>query len=360
MIVLEMICQQRYRVAGNPVDLSPYRNHGIATGTSTAPGPGISGEAITFDAINSAVHISSGSAAGWQPLTALKIEVDVRVPDPTVARTLCLIEGDAAFRFQIFEHAIEAAFFTGNGVEPTYLRAGDAYAPDHSFHPVAPGRWVTLGLYHDGFAKAQLTMDGRLVAETLVKGSVAGVGPGGVSIGNGLGGDTPLHGAISELRVWRLDPQALRREFLCRPIDADVAACLLATFEQTEAWIAAHPREAAQIVALIQARTAETVRTLQLLPDKERSAAHAALDHMLGLWCQGRIDGAEMEDAIAAWREVLAHAGIPDTQAIDAARILDISAAAPFPEISVECDEALCGFLKLLGRPADPHPREVC
>jgi hypothetical protein len=347
-----MICQQRYRIAGLPVDLSPYRNHGIATATGVAPGPGIAGQAITFDAVNSAVHVKPGSAGAWQPLTALKIEVDVRVPDPTLARTLCLIEGDAAFRFQIFEHAIEATLFTGGGIEPTHLRAADAFAPDHAFHPVVPGRWVTLGLYHDGFAKTQLTMDGRLVAETLVKGSVAGVGAGGVSIGNGLGGGTPLHGAISEVRVWRLDPQAIRREFLCRPIDADVVECLAATFEQTQAWIAAHPDEAAQLVALVEARTAQVIRTLQLLPDKERDQARAALDHMTGLWCQGRIDGKAMEKALAAWRAVLARAGVADTSDTDAARIRDI-AAASFPDVSIKCDKALRKFLKHLGQGAN-------
>src|SRR2546423_388211 len=96
--MLELICQQRYRVAGVPTDLTPYRNHGTAIDAPGAPGPHAGADVIRFPNPDSRVAIGLGKLGAWAPLQALKIEVVARL-DPGAGRTLGLVEGAGSFFF---------------------------------------------------------------------------------------------------------------------------------------------------------------------------------------------------------------------------------------------------------------------
>jgi hypothetical protein len=103
--MLELILQQRYRVSGIPVDISPFRNHGTAFNTLGVAGPASDHDVVQFPHPTSQVKIGLGTMGAWSPLVALKIEVVARV-DPQAGRTLTLVEGDGSYRFGIFETAL--------------------------------------------------------------------------------------------------------------------------------------------------------------------------------------------------------------------------------------------------------------
>src|SRR5581483_5046058 len=179
--MLKLICDQAYTWSGIPADKSPYRNHGTALNTvgsfdGVEPGSGT----ILFPHPNSRVRIAAG--LGWQPLTALKIDVLARVNLMAQAVSV-LVAGHGSFRFGLSEGALEAQFDNATGTH-NYVRAADAFSPDHTYHPVPANKWVKLGFHHDGFARMRLFVEDELVGEAIVEGGVPSVQGLGVSIGN--------------------------------------------------------------------------------------------------------------------------------------------------------------------------------
>src|SRR5438045_2812355 len=106
--MLELICQERYRVDGIPVDIGPYHNHGRRNGTAAVPGITAGQTAIGFPNPSSRVSIAPGVDGQWIPLVALRIEVRAKV-NPLAARNLTLVDG-GSFRFGILESALDASF----------------------------------------------------------------------------------------------------------------------------------------------------------------------------------------------------------------------------------------------------------
>jgi len=290
--MLELICQQRYRVDGIPVDTnSKYRNHGAASDTSPAPGPAPDRGAIQFANPASQVLIPLGTLGAWSPLVALKIEVDLRI-EPTGALDQTLVEGNGSFLFYIDQHA-PAASVMAEGA-PMYVRASGQFAPDGAFHPVPTGRWVTLGFEHDGFAKMRVLIDGNLVGETIVDAGVPGVSAPGVSVGNRVAGGRPLLGDIEELRIWRLDPNEMKRQFLCRPYTAKTAKCWEDIVRKVGQWLRDHPAQAKSIANDLAALRRQLMHGIYLLPLAEQDHLRGILNRYQRLWCQGHIHGPEM------------------------------------------------------------------
>jgi hypothetical protein len=78
--------------------------------------------------------------------------------------------------------------------------------------------WITLGFMHDGIDSMVITANGQVVAtRSSLLASIPEVGPAGVA--------RVLNGDIDEIKSWRLDPDAMRREFLARPWDQQTAKC---------------------------------------------------------------------------------------------------------------------------------------
>jgi hypothetical protein len=343
--LLELICQQRYRVGGVPVDLTPYRNHGVANDAPGVPGPDPARDVIEFPNLDSGVAIGLGKLGAWAPLRALKIEIVARL-DPRAGRSLTLVEGDGSFIFDVSETALTASV---NGPSGTtmYLRSADADAPDGKLHAVPTNKWTTLGFYHDGFAKMQVSIDGKLVGETSnVTGGVPPVQAGGVAIGNRLAGGKPLLGMIDEVRIWRLDPNQMRREFLCRPYDAATARCWEAIFQAIRAWIARDPGQVKALLDLIDARLNSLVRGLFLLPAAEQAKMRAELQELTKLWCEGHIAGSRMRTALEHWLADLKRLGLDPTHDLPTAEIEALLAGLGADKLTLDCDPAVIGFLR--------------
>lgn len=347
--MLELICQQRYRVAGVPTDLTPYRNHGISIDAPRAPGPH-GGDVIQFPNPDSRVAIGLGKLGAWAPLQALKIEVVARL-DPSASRVLGLVEGDGSFFFHVGETALEARVVGPSG-SAMHVRSADADAPGGRLHAVPTNRWTTLGFYHDGFARMQLSIDGRIVGEKIVSGGVPPVQAAGVAIGNSLGDGNALRGEIDEVRIWRLDPNEMRREFLCRPYDAATARCWEAIFRAVRAWIAGHPTQAKTLLDLLDARMNNFIRGLFLLPKAEQETLRAILQDFAKHWCEGPIDGAQMGKVLHRWLAELRRLGLDPAGGLDTGDIQAQLSGIDLKSLTLDCDPAAIAFMQLV-RKAD-------
>jgi hypothetical protein len=343
--MLELILQQRYRVSGIPVDISPYKNHGTGFDTPGVTGPAPNHDVAHFPHPASRVKIGLGTMGAWAPLVTLQIEVLARV-DPRAARTLTLVEGDGSFRFGIMETALEA-MFPGPPGDGTYIRSDSSHAPDGQMHAVPANRWVTLGFQHDGFAKMRLLIDGRVVGETTVAGAIPPVGPGGVSVGNTVAGGIPLLGDIDETRIWRLYPRGMQQEFLCRPYDATTAQCWEAIFAAVRNWAKSNPAEAGALTNLLAAQQRRLIRALFLLPQAEQTKIRAILREYAKLWCEGRIDGAKMRDVLRRWIAALRRHGLDPASDPLRGEIEALRQRIRL-NLNLDCDPAIKAFLGLL------------
>lgn len=351
-----MICQQRYRELGIPVDVSPYRNHGAAVDTVVAAGPAPGRGAIRFGPPTSRVAIPLGEWGAWSPLVALRVEVNVRL-DPAAARTQVLVEGDGSFRFLIDEFAPAAVIDRPGGTQ-TYIRAAGAFSPDGQLHKVPSNRWTTLGLEHDGYARFQLRIDGVVVAETIVSDGVPSVQAGGVSVGNALGGNLPMHGDLEELRVWRYDPRGMKREFLGRPHSEETAHCWEDLFRALAQWLRDHPAEAGSLIRQIEAQRRALLHGLSLLPRADLEHVRKLGLHYGNLWRQGRLGGREMKDVFVEFIRVVRGHGL-DPEADPRWRELKALVrriSLELPEADLDCDPAIRGLEKAIRR-ADREAR---
>ena len=343
--MLELICQQRYRVAGVPTDLSPYRNHGTAIDAPGVPGPNPGQDVIRFPNRDSRVKILLGNLGAWAPLRALKIEVAARV-DTNAGRTLGLAAGDGSFFFFVGEKALEAIVFSPAG--NMHVRSADADSPDGKFHAVPPNRWTRLAFYHDGFAKMQLAIDGRVVGQKTVEHGVPSVQAGGVAIGNNVGAVSPLRGEIDEISIWRLDPNEMRREFLCRHYTAREARCWEAIFRAIHAWIAVHPSQAKALFGLLDTQMNDFIRALYLLPQAEQATLRAILGDYVKHWCKGPIDGHEMGKVLHRWASELHRLKLDKVGSLNSSEISRLLSGLDLKKLNVKCDPEAVAFVHLL------------
>ncbi len=345
--MLELICDQAYTWAGVPADKTPYRNHGRAVNTDGAfdgaePGSGT----IKFPQANSRVQIDAGQA--WQPLIALKIEVLAKV-DPMAQRQSILVAGHESFRFGLLEGALEAQFNNATGSN-NYVRSADAFSPDHKFHSVPANKWVKLGFYHDGFAKMRLFVDDELVGEAVIEGGIPPVQNLGVSIGNDVDQDgVQFPGEIDTVRIWRLDPKAMKREFLGRPYTHETAQCWQRHFEGINDWTKNNPEQRKALAQQISAAQNSFIRSLFLLPESEQAKLRAVLVMFSDLWFAGKIAGPEMEKVLCEWIALLRALGV-DPGNDPAHNVL----SATLTELKTDtydvlkCDPEIVVFLNLL------------
>ena len=341
--MLELICQQRYWVQGVPVDVSPYCNHGTAVDTTGVPGADGTHDAIQFPNSDSRVAIGLSKFGAWAPLGALQIEVVARL-DPKARLILPLVEGYGSFQFYVNQTAL-AASVTGS----SYVRSADEDAPEGKLHAVPANKWTTLGFYHDGYARAQLSIDGEIVGETTnVTGGVPPVQSGGVTIGNSFGGGGPLLGSIDEVRIWRLDPNEMRREFLCRPYTAATARCWTALFLAVRAWITDNPSQAGALYGLIDSRMRTLIRGLFLLPAAEQAKARALLQEFAKLWCEGKIDGSQMHSVLRQWIADLRRLGLDPSGGLQSTDINDLLSGIDLQGLTLDCDPEVIAFLRLI------------
>jgi Concanavalin A-like lectin/glucanases superfamily len=341
--MLELICHERYRVEGIPVDIGPYRNHGRRSDTAVAPGVAAGQTAIGFPNPASRVSIARSGDDQWTPLVALRVEVRARV-NASAARNRTLVDG-GSFRFGILEGALDATF-VGPPTSPTHVRSDETFAPDGAFHKVPADRWVTLAFDHDGYSAMQLVIDGKVVGRTAISAGVPPVGASGVSIGNRLAAAAPLHGDIDEVQIWRSYPKEIRNEFWCRPFSRGSAQCWEKIFRDLADWAAKHPGDAASLGTSIESRMRAIVAALFTLPPAEQARIRDLLRSFMQLWCAGQLGDDAMRAVLEQLIAALRRDRLDGALRADA-EVLAIQRRIGFA-VSVDCDPALAGFLALL------------
>jgi hypothetical protein len=305
----ELILHHTYSSWGGlPVDLSDYDSHGRASLVDYLPDGATPGSgALTFTTKSSRVSVPSTPAQ--KSLTALKVELTARfrlIFFGLVAETL--VAGHESFSVRLFPatHHLDVAFVRSSTVPKTYsygLNSGaDGVVSPRWSMPF--DTWVQLVIVHDGLNTIRLYADGRLVAQrTDVLASVPPVGFLGISIGNEPDSDhQSFHGSdIDEVKVWRLDPNLMDRQFLTRPMNNDVAACWTRFFASLRKALKQNPECAREMSVAITAIIDELQRAILAQGLEARDRYISTCIRYRHLWKQGHIDGLAMAELVAEW-----------------------------------------------------------
>jgi hypothetical protein len=289
----ELILHHTYSSWGGlPVDLSDYDSHGRASLVDFLPDGATSGSgALTFTDKNSRVSVPSTPAQ--MSLNALKVELTVRyrlISSSLVAETL--VAGHESFTVRLLAATsdLDVSFVDNSTVPKTYSyglnsRADGVVSPRWS---MPFDTWVQLVIVHDGLNTIRLYADGGLVARrTDARANVPPVG---------------FHGSdIDEVKVWRLDPNLMDRQFLTRPMNNDVAACWTRFFASLGKALQQNPECASQMNVAIAAIIDELQRAILAQGPEARDRYINTCIRYRHLWKQGYIDGPAMAELVAEW-----------------------------------------------------------
>jgi hypothetical protein len=311
--VWELICHQTYKWHGLATDLSFYDSHGTVAVPSAdilpdgaAPGSG-------------ALHFSSGSYVqiptnpGWRPLAGIRVECILRLSTISSHRQT-LIEASDSFKIFTSGGNLFATFQIDPSIPPE-LEAGliGTYKDGITFpgYRLPINKWVRLLLVHDGLTQMQFFVDGVAVTwPRSVQCAVWDVGASGIRIGNALVGQEPLNGDIDEIQVWRLDPKAIQRAFLNRPIDRATADCWARYAQSMRAAFIKYPDCARKLTDGIDAAFERWLRAVTAQGPETRQRFEDVRERYARLWREGKLAGPEMRALIADWCAWLKLVGI--------------------------------------------------
>ena len=300
------ICHHSYSRQGLALDDTSFENHGKSYDTVYEPdGVAVASGASHFGDPTSRIRIATNPS--WSSLRALRITAQVRLDALNPTRSN-LVEGHLSFAFFVTSGGVLTATVLGpevvGGPKVWHgVSSAPPYAPDSRLHTVPVGRWVTLGLEHDGFAGMRVSIDGQVVGERRdLIAPVASVGALGVHIGNWPDANAyALMGSIDDLVIEKYDPDALGKEVLLRPwrgTDADCWAFLLQAIEDA---IDAGDETALDLLAVIGWIRDNVLR--QLL-SQDASVVQQNEDFalkFLDLWSSGGMASDEMAQLLADW-----------------------------------------------------------
>ena len=241
----ELICHHTYKWGGTATDLSVYDSHGTTAGLDPSafrqdgatPGSG----AWRFDA-TTRDGILIQPNAGWGPLVGVRVEFTARINTSGIHKVgATLIDADNSFHIAVYPRHIGAKF---RGDPVVYGPSWDWVVSNFR---MKNHQWVRFVWEHDGLSEMRLIIEGAEIVGHLVLSGVPGVGPKGISIGNTLDGRHPWTGDIDEVKVWRLNPNRVRNQFLGRPIDKATADCWARYVDSMRAAFAKYPDCARQL-----------------------------------------------------------------------------------------------------------------
>jgi len=311
----ELICHHTYKWQGVATDLSLYDSHGIAENLSSidfladgaTPGSG----AWRFH-LNSRVAVATNP--GWRPLVGLRVEATIRMPVLASHRQI-VIEAHKSFRLYTMDRYLFGAFHGNPAVYPQQDWDIVSTYKDGLQIPgyrVPLNKWIRVVFEHDGLTQMRLSVDG--VAVTSPRGvlsGVPGVGPKGICIGNSVvDGEQPFPGDIDEIKVWRLDPRAVRNQFLGRPIDQATADCWARHVRSLTAAFAKYPDCAKKLTAEMRAALDRWLRVIVAQGPETRQRFDDVREEYAKLWREGKLHGPEMRKLLRDWCAWLRLVGI--------------------------------------------------
>jgi hypothetical protein len=353
----ELILHHTYSgFGGLPVDLSDYNSHGRASRVNFEPdGARPNSGAVSFTTLDSRVAVPSTPAQ--KSLTAIKVEVTARNRFLFHNRLETLVAGHNSFTFYLVNEATEliAAFF-GKSTIPGANTDGLSSVDDGVVFPrwtMPANTWVKLAFVHDGLNTMRLYADDQLIAQrTNLLGSVPPVGPLGISIGNEPDKDSQCFTGndIDEVKIWRLDPNIMDRQFLTRPMSNDVVACWTRFFASLRKALKQDPQCATQMNVALTAMIDEFQRVILALGPEARDQYIKTCIRYRHLWKQGHLDGPEMAELLAEWLAWLRLMGFSFQNVPSLAELLRTSCLREIqPQLAtLECDPQFLGLVALI------------
>ena len=293
----ELICHHTYKWGGTATDLSVYDSHGATAGLDPSdfrqdgavPGSG----AWRFHA-TTRNGIVIRPNAGWGPLVGVRVEFTARINTVGFAVDgATLIDADSSFHIAAYQRRIGASF---RGDPALYGPSWDWVVSNFQ---MKNNQWVRFVWEHDGLSEMRLIIEGAEIVRHLVLSGVPGVGPKGISIGNRHDGRRPWTGDIDEVKVWRLNPNRVRNQFLGRPIDKATADCWARYVDSMRAAFAKYPDCARQLTAGMRDAVNRSVREIAAQGPETRQRTNELAARYAELWATNDIDGPEMGHAIS-------------------------------------------------------------
>jgi hypothetical protein len=288
----ELICDHYYcwgKIAGDRSQWRPASDGIVSGGVTLTP----DGHGLRFP--GPASRISIKQTHPWLQLGGIRIEIHTRLQ----SYHGFLIDGDS-FSMRV-NRGLLIASGTGRDVINTY--SADLSPPLN--------KWVRLTFEHNGFNQMALFIDDALAATRGVINAVAGVGPKGVAIGNALDSNNGyLDGDIDRVRVWRIDPDAMKKEFLARPLDPAQADCWARFIHGINAALAANPECAAWLVNTIGKLHQDFLAALAQKSQAKLDEFSEFCAQYRALWRAGLADDPAMQALLAALRDWLINEGL--------------------------------------------------
>jgi len=302
----ELICFQTYAGwQGLPVDLSDHESHGQSFGTDFLPDGATPGSgAVRFPTPHSRILIDKSPAS--KSVTGIIIEATVRLTR-RLNRISTLVAGHNSFSFFLVEGQLRATF-RGKSTHPLANSDGLDSDSDGVVFPrwTMPigNRWLKLAFIHDGVDTMELYVDDQLIARRSgLLASVPPVGPLGISIGNEPDRDDScfLGGDLDELKIWRLDPSIMDREFISRPMGDKVAECWKNFFRSLAEALRKHPDCAQKIDVMLKVMIDGLRRAIVTKGPETRDRYIKTCEHYEDLWRAGKLDGPAMSRLLSDW-----------------------------------------------------------
>lgn len=179
-----------------PRDLSGNGNHGIPY--SLTGGQGDMRYSARFDGAKSCIQVPASSS--MSDLVQFRVQIVFRLDPGAPAARMNLAEGDSCFAiFVDADRSLKLSIFD---------RDGDWAVCSSKPGIVAVDRWHTVVAAHDGISEARIAVDADVVARGAnLRGPVRSVGGSGVAIGGWPSLMYLFRGHLSEIALYRLDPE---------------------------------------------------------------------------------------------------------------------------------------------------------
>ena len=294
----ELICHHRYCWGTIAADRSVWRSDGQSFGVQ----PLTDHIGLHFPGPQSRIVVPRTEP--WLSLTGIRVEIVTRLADTEG----WLIDGGDAFGLHLNQ-----GLLIGRGFGRDVINTLDS--------PLAipTEQWIRLTFEHNGFNAMALFINDALAATRPVINAIPGAGPQGVVIGNGIGTTLGyLRGDIESVKVWRIDPRAMQREFLARPLDPAVAECWNEFLRSLRHALRNNPDCARSLADTLAGLTNGFERALAQKDQHDIDEFSKICDEYRKLWRAGLIDSAQMQELAARLRAWLIAKGLfnPDDLAL--------------------------------------------
>jgi len=229
------------------------------------------------------------------------------------------------------------------------------FSPDGIQRSIPLDKWVTVNIVHNGVSML-IFIDGELVGARYDLNSSVG-SANGLQIGgryNPIGGKlySSFRGAITDLKLWKFDPEYREKEFFCRPMSSKQNACWRLLMARIV--FLAKQKETSQntidLLERLEHAESELVRAVLAQGPEAIDRIHQFAQRYQRLWCTGNINTSAMQALMFEWlpwiQEIAPDAVTKYLQEIIACTsLLKKLSFANEIDILKECDTEFKGYL---------------